>query len=126
MCSLVGAGIRGESAKLGDVFIYKHKDFHVSTQTVVEFIPTKKLVWKVSNAKISFVKNKSEWDGSEIVFAVTPGSTLTEVKLTHIGLTPKLECYGDCSNGWNHYFGMSLKALIETGIGKPDPKGFAD
>ena len=120
-----GAGIEGKSEKIGDSFVYKHKEFHVSRQTVSELIPNKKLVWDVSDSEINFVKDKSEWENTKIIFEVEKAGNRTKVTLTHAGLTPKLECFDGCSGGWNQYFGQSLKKLIATGKGSPDPKSFS-
>ena len=120
-----GRGIKGKSEELGDSFIYKHKDFHVSRQTVSEFNDDKRLVWTVSDSKINFVKNILEWENTKIIFEVARRGSRTTVTLTHVGLVPKLACYDGCSGGWDQYFGQSLKALIETGEGNPDPENFS-
>lgn len=119
-----GQGIKGTSRKKGDKFDYKHKEFHTSTQTVSQFKKNQKLVWMVSNSKINFVKDKSEWENTEVEFLVEKDGAETKLTLIHHGLTPKLECYKNCSGGWEHYFCGSLKKLIETGVGDPDPKSF--
>jgi hypothetical protein len=41
--------------------------------------------------------------------------------MTHVGLSPALECYDNCSGGWGFYFNRSLRKLITTGVGEPDP-----
>lgn len=121
-----GGGIVGNTDKVGDIFRYKHKTFHVSTQKITELVPGKKVVWHIQDGLINFVKNKSEWDGTDIVFEIDQKDNRTTVNLTHIGLTPKLECFEDCSGGWKHYFGGSLKKLITTGSGEPDPKEYSE
>lgn len=121
-----GEGIKGKSEKPGDSFFYKHKEFHTSRQTLTELIPNKKLVWDVTDSKINFVQNKSEWENTKVIFDIVEKGKKTTVTITHSGLTPKLECYDGCSGGWNQYFGESLKKLIETGKGSPDPKSFSD
>jgi uncharacterized protein YndB with AHSA1/START domain len=43
----------------------------------------------------------------------------TEIRFRHHGLTPRLACYGDCKNGWDHFI-PSLAAYVETGTGHPN------
>jgi hypothetical protein len=33
-------------------------------------------------------------------------------------LTPKLECFVDCKNGWDHFL-PSLRQFVDTGVGNP-------
>lgn len=111
--------------KVGAAFKYKHKAFHVSTQKITELVPGKKVVWHVQDGQINFVTNKSEWNGTDIVFEIDQKGNQTTVNLTHVGLKPKLECFEDCSIGWKHYFGDSLEKLITTGTGEPYPKEYS-
>lgn len=43
----------------------------------------------------------------------------TEIRFRHVGLTPRLPCYGDCKSGWDHFV-PSLAAYLETGTGNPN------
>ena len=45
----------------------------------------------------------------------------TELRFTHVGLVPDVECFGACSTAWPHYVNGSLRSLITTGKGLPDP-----
>ena len=66
---------------------------------------------------------KDEWVGTEIVFRLSPaGGKSTQVEFEHRGLTPALECYELCNNGWQ-YFLDSLQAFAETGKGTPYESG---
>jgi Activator of Hsp90 ATPase homolog 1-like protein len=116
-----GAGIEGAADKIGDEFMYRHKDLHVSTQKLAEAIPGKKLVWLVTDANLSFTKDTGEWKGTQLSFEIAPIGSRTEVRFTHVGLGPECECFEACTKGWNHYVGESLRALLTTGAGKPDP-----
>ena len=49
-----------------------------------------------------------------------------EVRFTHVGLVPQYECYDVCSNAWSGYLGGSLRNLINTGKGQPNPKEGGD
>ena len=44
----------------------------------------------------------------------------TQILFTHWGLVPEIECFKDCSNGWNHYLKLSLFPFITTGTGNPN------
>lgn len=110
--------IKGKSNKINDEFTYRMDDIHFSIQKVIELIPNKKVAWLVTDSKLAFTKNKSEWTGTEIVFEISEKKNKTEVCFTHKGLVPKCECYGDCSNAWTQLVQKSLVSLITTGKGK--------
>jgi hypothetical protein len=110
--------IKGTSAKLGDEFTYEYKPHHFSKQKVTEWIPGKKIVWLVTESKLNFLKDKTEWNGTKIIFEIGWSGKKTEVRFTHAGLSPDIECYGACSNAWTALVGNSLKSLITTGVGE--------
>src|ERR1700690_495248 len=112
----------GSTDKLGPEFKFHYKDFHRSTQKITELVPRKKVVWHVSEAKLNFVKNKTEWIGTDVVFEIARKGDKTELRFTHVGLVPAFECYGDCSGAWGFYIGDSLRSLIATGKGDPNTK----
>ena len=114
--------LEGKSDKLGAEFKYQYKDMHRSTQKVTELVPGKKVVWNVSDSDIRFVVDKSEWEGTDVVFEIAKKGAKTELRMTHKGLVPDLECFEACSGGWGFYFNESLRELITTGKGQPDPK----
>lgn len=109
--------IKGSSNKLNDEFTYQMEEFHFSKQKVVELIPNKKVVWLVTESRLNFTKDKSEWTDTKICFDIAEVNNKTQVLFTHIGLVPKFECYGDCSNGWTQLIQKSLFSLITTGKG---------
>ena len=114
--------IEGDTDTLGGVFTYRYRDMHRSTQRITEIVPNKKVVWEISNSYLSFVKDTSEWDGSKVVFEISANGEKTELRFTHVGLTPEGECYKDCSTAWSFYVNNSLRNLITTGIGDPNSK----
>src|ERR1035438_847882 len=63
--------IDGSTDKLAAQFKFHYKNFHRSTQKITEFVPGMKVVWRVSEAKLNFVKNKTEWNGTDVVFEIT-------------------------------------------------------
>ena len=114
--------IDGPTDALGAEFTYSYKDVHRSTQKITEFVPGKKVVWHVSEAQLNFVKDKDEWNGTEIVFEISSKQGKTEVRFTHVGLVTAFECYGGCSGAWGFYVDDSLRTLITTGEGQPNQK----
>ena len=114
--------IEGSTDEPGATFKYRYKDMHQSSQTITELVPGRKVVWHVSDSVLNFVKDKSEWDGTDIVFEIAKKGDKTELRFTHVGLIPTLECYEACEEGWSHYIKGSLRNLIRTGEGTPDQK----
>ncbi len=114
--------IDGSTDKLGEEWTYRYKDVHRTTQKITEFVPGKKVVWHVSDAQLNFVKDKTEWNGTDIVFEIARKGDKTEVRFTHVGLVPTFECYDGCSGAWGFYINDSLRNLITTGKGQPNPK----
>jgi hypothetical protein len=111
--------LEGHSAKLHDEFTVTFGEVHVSTQKIVEFVPDKKVVWLVTYSNLNFVKKRDEWTGTKISFEVTEEGGKTQVRFTHHGLVPEVECYDACSNAWGPYIQQSLLRLINTGKGMP-------
>ena len=80
------------------------------------------MVWLVLDNHFNFTKDESEWTGTKITFEVSRKGDTTEVHFSHVGLVPEYECYGVCSNAWGSYINGSLRSLIATGKGRPNPK----
>jgi hypothetical protein len=113
--------IDGNTDKPGAEFTYRYQDLHRSTQMITEFVPGKKVVWHIADARIEFVKHKTKWNGTDVVFEIARKGNKTELRFTHVGLSPDFECYGKCAGAWGFYINESLKSLITTGKGDPNP-----
>jgi len=111
--------IEGCTDRLDAEFKFRYQDLHHSTQKITELVPGKRVVWHVTEARINFVKDRSEWTGSDIVFDIARKGRRTELRFTHVGLTPAIECYGNCSVAWGFYINESLRGLITSGKGQP-------
>ena len=110
--------ITGGTDKLNDEFDYRMEDIHYSRQKLVEVIPDKRVVWSVTDSQLSFIEDKDEWTNTRIIFDITEINNKTQVRFTHIGLVPAIECYDACSNAWEQLIQESLVSLITTGKGK--------
>ena len=114
--------IEGPTDKLGGEFTYRYKDIHYSKQKITEFIPGKKVVWLVLDSYLSFIDDKTEWNGTKVTFEVSKKGKQTEVRFTHRGLLPEHACYNTCAAAWGSYINGSLRSLITTGKGQPNEK----
>ncbi len=114
--------ITGVTDALGAEFTYRYQDMHRSTQKIAELEPGRRIVWHVTDATLNFVANKKEWNDTDIVFDIEPKGRQTIVTFTHIGLAPRIECYGDCAGAWSYYIRESLRDLILKGEGRPNAK----
>jgi len=111
---------KGSSQTIGDEFSVTFGNLHYSKHKVLDFLPFKRIVWLVTDSKLSFLKNQKEWTGTRNIFEISTENGKTKLTFTHVGLLPNIECYGDCSKGWNYYLQESLLPFILTGKGKPN------
>ncbi len=114
--------LTGKSQKMNDEFDVHFGDVHYSRQKLIEVIPGKKVVWLITDSRLNFIKDKSEWTNTKISFDITPQGDKTALRFTQWGLTPEVECYDACSNAWSDYINNSLRNLINTGRGNPTLK----
>ena len=76
--------------------------------------PARVVVWEVLACPFL-----PEWTATTITFDL--GLTDTsgcQIFFRHHGLTPHLDCYDTCRQGWNHFL-PSLRDYVETGVGEP-------
>jgi hypothetical protein len=94
----------GESDKLDDEFSFFAGDgAHYTKQKLVELVPGKKIVWLITDSKLTFVQNQTEWTGTKLCFEFLAQGDTTKIVFTHIGLVPEFECYDACSSAWTQY-----------------------
>lgn len=110
----------GSSWEVGNLFTIRFGDQIHKTMRVQELTRHTKIVWFVEDSLIALseLKNQTEWIGTTIIWEIEENKESTQIKLTHIGLNPAIECYEICSNGWLQFLG-SLKKFLETGEGAP-------
>ncbi len=104
--------IKGKSKKVNDEFTFKAADgAHYSKQKLIELIPNKKIIWLVTDSKLTFINDTSEWVGTQFSFDISKEGNKTKVTFTHDGLVPEIECYDACSSGWTQYLAKLKKKL---------------
>ena len=113
--------LEGSATKLNNVFTV-HFGETFMTMKVVEFAPDTRVVWLVTDCYKHWLKgNKTEWTGTKLSFEIAAKNKNTQVRFTHFGLVPKLECFDGCADAWGEYIHQSLSSLISTGKGRPTP-----
>jgi hypothetical protein len=116
------ASFTGASEKVGDTFSVRWGETFVDF-AVVEFVPAKKIVWRVTDCNLPFVEDRKEWKNTEVVFDISSVGAETTVTMTHSGLQPAVECYETCKAGWNFFITESLQQLLTQNQGMPDRVG---
>ena len=114
--------IDGGTEKLGDEFTYHYKDVHRCTMKLVEVVPNRRVVWLCTANHFDFTIDQGEWIGNRVSFDISGRGEQTEIRFTQLGLVPVYECYEVCQNAWTRYIHQSLRSLITTGKGNPNPK----
>ena len=109
-------GASGDSHEVGDEFIYRHKDLHYSKHKVAELVRGKRVVWLVTDSRLSFVPTVDEWTGTRVVFDISSRHGKTFVTFTHEGMVPAWECYEDCTHGWSYYVNDVLPGFIAAAV----------
>ncbi|MFF2845854.1 SRPBCC domain-containing protein [Streptomyces sp. NPDC058001] len=80
---------------------------------VIELAPGRRVVWEV-------VDGPEEWIGTQVSWDLAQVGDYTVVLFKHQGWKEPVEFMHHCSTKWALFL-MSLKSLIETGKGAPDP-----
>ena len=115
------AAFEGHSQKLNDEYTVSFGETWI-TLKVVELVPDKKVLWLVTDCYKHWLKDKKEWNGTQLSWEITATEKGTQISFKHIGLVPSMECYGGCENAWNYYVNDSLFKLISEGEGQPESK----
>lgn len=110
--NLAGATIEGAARQPGDEFTYRDRGIEHCRFRVTEIIPERRAAWQVLDARLAWIDDADEWNGTQVVFELDPERDGTRVRFTHQGLTSALECYRDCSRGWSGVIADSLQGLL--------------
>ena len=108
----------GSAEKVNDVFTVHFGETFV-TFKVTEGVFGKKIAWLVTDCYLPWLKDKTEWNGTTVLFEISTLGDETQVTMTHIGLVPATECYAGCQAGWNKFFKGSLFKLLTEHDGVP-------
>jgi hypothetical protein len=107
--------IEGKMKNLNDEFSFRAGEgAHYTKQKLIEVIPDKKIVWLVTHSELTFIEKQDEWENTRISFHIQPSGEKTQLRFTHHGLTPAVECYEACSSAWSMYLKEKLLTLIES------------
>ena len=109
----------GTVEKLNDKFTVPFGDPSFVDFVVSEFVPGKKMAWKVIDCYLPWFEDKKEWNNTEVVFQLSKENSKTIIDFIHIGLVPGIECYDVCEKGWNGHIDTLAKFINEG-------KGLAD
>ena len=80
---------------------------------VLELVPGKSVRWEV-------VDGPEEWIGTEVSFDLRQEEEWTQIYFQHRGWREPVDFMYHCSTKWATFL-LSLKQLVETGTGAPDP-----
>jgi uncharacterized protein YndB with AHSA1/START domain len=81
---------------------------------VLELDPGKHVLWQVTDGP-------AEWMGTTVTWDLKQDDDYTIVLFTHQGWKEPVEFMHHCSTKWGIFL-MSLKSLLETGTGAPEPR----
>jgi uncharacterized protein YndB with AHSA1/START domain len=81
---------------------------------VLEADHDKRVLWQV-------VDGPEEWMGTHVSWELKQEGDQTTVLFKHLGWKEPVEFMHHCSTKWALFL-MSLKSLVETGTGAPDPR----
>jgi uncharacterized protein YndB with AHSA1/START domain len=103
---------QGQGDDLGGVLQFRF-DAGGFDMKVLELDPGKRVLWEV-------VAGPDEWVGTQVSWDLDQAGDYAVVLFGHRGWKEPVEFMHHCSTKWA-VFMMSLKSLVETGKGAPDP-----
>ena len=78
-----GITFTGSSEKQNDKFTVKMTGDSFFNFTVAELIPSKKVVWLVTDCYMPWYSDKKEWTNTKLIFDLNENNGKTELKFTH-------------------------------------------
>ena len=80
---------------------------------VLEMVPSKSVLWEVTDGP-------AEWIGTKVRWELKQDGDYAIVIVSHEGWREPVEFMHHCSTKWATFL-VSLKQLVETGTGAPEP-----
>lgn len=96
-----------------DMIHFQFGDRGFFDMKVLERVPGSRVLWEV-------VDGPAEWIGTRVVWDLSPEGEGTTIRFKHQGWREQVDFMHHCSTKWATFL-MSLKAMLETGRGKPFP-----
>ncbi len=110
--------IAGETAAPGGSFNVRFGGENSFVKfTVTDAQPVRRYVWHADDCFLPWFEDKTEWNGTDVIFDITPTAAGCSVSMVHRGLTPEVACYNACTAGWEKHFVTGLQKLITDGVG---------
>jgi hypothetical protein len=110
---------KGNALHTGDTFTVTFGKTWVDFK-IADATPGKRSVWDVTGCYLEWLNDKTEWNGTKVVWEISEANHATQIKMTHVGLTPDVECYASCNAGWTGHITKSLVNLMNDNIGQPE------
>lgn len=107
------ANTTGQGDSLGGVLEFRFGPGGID-MSVLELDPGKHVRWEV-------VGGPEEWIGTHVDWELKQVDDYTDVMFRHLGWKEPVDFMHHCSTKWATFL-VSLKSLIETGTGAPDPR----
>lgn len=95
------------------LLVFRFGDLGGFDMKVLETAANKRVLWEV-------VDGPAEWIGTTVGFEIKADGDWTIVLFSHAGWREPVEFMSHCSTKWATFL-MSLKQLVETGVGAPHP-----
>jgi uncharacterized protein YndB with AHSA1/START domain len=98
--------------EIGGILEFRFKPGGIDMK-VLELNPAKSVLWEVTDGP-------AEWIGTTVRWDLKQSGDYTIVLFAHEGWKEPVEFMYHCSTKWATFL-VSLKQLVETGIGAPEP-----
>lgn len=108
----------GSASKVGDQFTVRFGKTY--KQFVVTTLNPGNITWTCLDSFIDLpeLNKKDEWKGTKIHWEIAAAGQENHFEIVHEGLTPEIECYDICQQGWTSFLG-SLKQWLDNKEGQP-------
>jgi uncharacterized protein YndB with AHSA1/START domain len=103
---------QGEPGKVGGIVQFRFGAGGFDME-VVELQPSQSVIWKV-------IDGPNEWIGTKISWQLKKDGDYIIVLMKHMAWKEPVEFMHHCSTKWAIFL-MSMKSLLETGKGAPNP-----